>query len=241
VLRKLAVAAVLAVAALAPAGVQAAEPGIPPFEERAALFDYDPSTLAITVFSVEDKGFAKVWNVVYDTAGGPSASAYVVVPTGTTRAGVLFAHWLSAHPTANRTEFLDDALALARRGAASILPSGFFPWVPNPEGDATDAARIVSEVVMQRRALDVLEEFGATGPFAVVGHDYGGMYGSITAVVDDRVSTEVLMAVDATFSNWFDRYWLGLTGPAETAYQALLAPYDPINYVDHAPAGAWST
>ena len=63
------------------------------------------------------------------------------------------------------------------------------------------------------------------------------MAGSIASAVDSRVSAEILMAPDATYFNWFNKYWLGLEGAEADTYDALLAPYDPIQYVGHAPAG----
>jgi pimeloyl-ACP methyl ester carboxylesterase len=68
---------------------------------------------------------------------------------------------------------------------------------------------------------------------AVVGHDYGGMYGLIVAHLDrQRVDAVVAMNVDATFSNWFAHFFLGLAGEATIAYEALLEPVDPIRFLD---------
>ena len=53
-------------------------------------------------------------------------------------AGVLFLHWFDTEaPDGNRTQFLDEAIELARdEGFVSILPQGHFPWA----GDPTDAS-----------------------------------------------------------------------------------------------------
>src|SRR5262249_21742496 len=138
-----------------------------------------------------------------------------------------------------RTEFLRQAVQLARRGSVSILPQGYFPWVPNPDGTANDAQLIVDEVIAERRALDIVMAQPGVDParVAVVGHDYGAMSLSLVAAVDERVGSAVLMAPDATFSHWFAKYWLGLEGDALAAYQQLLAPYDPVNYIGHGTPG----
>jgi hypothetical protein len=39
------------------------------------------------------------------------------------------------------------------------------------------------------------------------------------------------MAGDATWSNWFDTYWLGLPPERKPAYHALFAGLDPIDHV----------
>ena len=39
------------------------------------------------------------------------------------------------------------------------------------------------------------------------------------------------MNVDATFSNWFAQFFLGLSGDDSIAYEELLGPVDPIRFV----------
>ena len=55
---------------------------------------------------------------------------------------------------------------------------------------------------------------------AVVGHDYGAMYGCLLADSDHRVSTLVLEAADSTWGNSFATFWLGLEGQARADYCA---------------------
>src|SRR5262245_18318781 len=68
-------------------------------------------------------------------------SAYVVKPAGAlghnSAAGVLFLHWLGQIHN-DRTEYLSEAVGLAQRGVVSVLPQGYFPWVPNPDGTTRD-------------------------------------------------------------------------------------------------------
>jgi hypothetical protein len=44
------------------------------------------------------------------------------------------------------------------------------------------------------------------------------------------------MAGDATWANWFDKYWLGLPDDQKAAYRALFAGIDPVDQV--APLGS---
>jgi cephalosporin-C deacetylase-like acetyl esterase len=236
----LAGAAVAAACVAAGTSTVAASPAtIPPFAERVHLFDYTPQPLEITEVGVQHRLFADVHDITYAVPGGTPTVAWLVVPTKARPpyAAVLFAHWLG--PGSSRDEFLGQAIGLARRGVVSLLTQGDFPWHVPPVGTDADTANITAEVIKLRRGLDLLTARSDVDPsrIAFVGHDYGAMAGSIASAVDGRVSAEILMAPDATYFNWFNKYWVGYEGDDATAYDALLAPYDPINYVDHAPAG----
>ncbi len=151
---------------------------------------------------------------------------------GRPRAGVLWLHWLG-HLRSDRGEFLPLAVELASRGVVSLLPAGHFPWVPDPDGTAADVQRVRDQVDAHVVALDHLAGQPGVDParIAVVGHDYGGMYGALLADRDERVSTLVVQASDATWSNWFATYWLKLEGEAREKYDALFAGLDPVEHV----------
>jgi dienelactone hydrolase len=162
-------------------------------------------------------------------------SAYVVKPAGRlpndSAAGVLFLHWLGQINN-DRTQYLGEAVRLARRGVVSVLPQGYFPWVPNPDGTRHDVTLVKKQVAAMQRALTKLARTRGvdTERIAVVGHDYGAMYGSLLADRDHRVSALVLEAPDSLWGNWFATYWLGLTGQAREDYYALFAGLDPIEH-----------
>jgi dienelactone hydrolase len=162
-------------------------------------------------------------------------SAYVVKPAGTLRqhsaAGVLFLHWLGDLHNDN-TEYLGEAVGLAQRGVVSVLPQGYFPWVPNPDGTEHDVTLIHQQVKAMKRALDKLAGIRAVDPgrIAIVGHDYGAMYGSLLADRDHRVSALVLETPDSLWGNWFATFWLGLEGQPRADYYAL---FDGINPIEH--------
>ena len=162
-------------------------------------------------------------------------SAYVVEPAGRlarhSAAGVLFLHWLGQIHNDN-TEYLGEAVGLARRGVVSVLPQGYFPWVPNPDGTTHDVTLVQHQVAAMERALNRLADIPAVDPkrIAVVGHDYGAMYGSLLADRDHRVSALVLEAPDSLWGNWFATYWLGLEGQARADYYALFDGLDPVDH-----------
>jgi hypothetical protein len=162
--------------------------------------------------------------------------AWIVAPTGPVRrhsmAGVLWLHWLG-HVHNDRSEFLSQAVSMAGKGVVSILPEGGFPWAVDPDGTAGDVTRVRAQLAAYERVLDRLADQRAVDPrrIAVVGHDYGAMYGSLLADQDHRVSVVALQALDATWGNWFATYWLELEGQARTDYAALFAGLDPVDHV----------
>lgn len=167
----------------------------------------------------------------------PAVEAYLVAPAGHARphksAGVLWLHWLGQIHN-DRTEFLAQAVEMADQGVVSILPMGGFPWAADPDGTAGDVTLVENQLAAYRRVLDRLAGDRAVDPdrIAVVGHDYGAMYGALLADADPRVSALALQALDATWGNWFASYWLGLEGQQRDEYSALFADLDPIGHVD---------
>jgi pimeloyl-ACP methyl ester carboxylesterase len=113
----------------------------------------------------------------------------------------------------------------------SVLPQGYFPWVPNPDGTTGDVTLVENQVAAMRRALDTLASVKGVDQsrIALVGHDYGAMYGSILANSDHRVSAMVLEAPDALMGNWFAQFWLQLEGQEREDYLALFAGLDPVD------------
>ncbi len=168
--------------------------------------------------------------------GQDPVQAYLVRPAGALKRhsapGVLWLHWLGEINN-DRSEYLPEAITLAGEGVVSVLPLGYFPWVPNPDGTTGDVTLVENQVAAFRRALDRLAAVRAVDDdrIALVGHDYGAMYGALLADSDHRISTMVLQAPDALMGNWFAQFWLQLEGPERDAYLAL---FDDLNPVDHA-------
>ncbi len=145
-------------------------------------------------------------------------------------AGVLFLHWLGEINN-DRGEYLTEAITLAREGVVSVLPQGYFPWVPNPDGTTGDVTLVQDQVAAMRKALARLasEPSVDDSRIALVGHDYGAMYGAILAASERRVSAMVLEAPDALMGNWFAKFWLRLEGQERDDYLALFAGLDPVD------------
>ena len=180
-------------------------------------------------------GGVVVEDVSIAVPGQDPVQAYDVRPAGdlTKRSapGVLWLHWLGQINN-DRSEYLPEAITLAGQGVVSVLPLGFFPWVPNPDGTTGDVTLVENQVAAFRRALDRLANTRGVDPsrIALVGHDYGAMYGSLLADSDDRISAMVLEAPDALMGNWFAQFWLGLEGQEREDYLALFDGLDPVDH-----------
>jgi dienelactone hydrolase len=165
--------------------------------------------------------------------------AYLVKPEGKGPfAGILYFHWLG-RPKGDRTQFLDEAVALAKEGVVSVLIQGYFPWSEKPIDGPTDRQKIIDQTIEARRALDLLlaQKEVDRKRVAYVGHDYGSMYGGIVSGVEKRVKAYVLMAGVGRFSPWSLKYWPKTAAHGNEAYEQAVKPLDPITYVSHgAPA-----
>ena len=182
---------------------------------------------------------AEVNRVTIKVDHGERLEAFVVRPDHRqghrARAGVLYLHWFEpGHASADLSEFLPEAIELAEHGVVSVLPQQRFPWDGDPVGDERDVAAVNAATDDARAALDYLARQPGVDDdrLAIVGHDYGAMYGTIVADSDPRVTAAVHIALDSRWANWFDLFWLGLDGEEEDAYFALFEGLDPVEHVD---------
>jgi dienelactone hydrolase len=183
-----------------------------------------------------------VLDVQIPVPGQQPQPAYLVLPrhTAAHRApAVLFLHWFEPPAKdSSRDEYLAEATRLAERGVVSLLPQQRFPWAFDPMGDARDRAAIIAQLDAAQRALDVLRQRPEVNQsrVAIVGHDYGAMYGLDLAARNPSVAAVVSMAADATWSNWFNMFWIGYEGQQAADYAALFADLDPVAVAGSAPA-----
>ncbi len=135
----------------------------------------------------------------------------------------------------HRTAFpLKPALAARLPAAlAEHVPQGVFPWQAAPTGKPRDVTTIRQQLAVFRACLNWLMGRGYVdrSRVAVVGHDYGAMYGALLANADPRVHAAVLATPDATWGHWFVKYWLGFTGKRAARYDALFAGLPPVRHV----------
>jgi dienelactone hydrolase len=179
------------------------------FASRRALFQYDSrADLKVREAKVEESDQAVVHDLSFAaTPDVPETRAYLVVPKlPGPFAGVLWVHWLGEPATSNRSEFKDEAVALAPRGVVSLLVDAMWGdprWYASrvPEQDRQNSIR---QVVALRRALDLLAaQPGVDGArLGFVGHDFGAMYGMIMGGVDGRPRAYVFATPTPSLSDW---------------------------------------
>jgi len=207
----------------------------------SAIFDYDRSApLNVVEVARETRGDALVRDITFVPAGQP-VKACLVSPAAkmsAPHAAILYVHWLGEPKTTNRTEFLDEAVALADRGVVSLLvdtmwaePKWYSRRVPEEDYD-----RSVRQVIELRRAMDLLLAQPGIDlqRVALVGHDFGAMYGMIASAQDRRAKTYVFMAAVPRLVDWF----LFQQQPRDLeAYKKQLAALAPVSFVSElAPA-----
>jgi dienelactone hydrolase len=172
----------------------------------------------------------------YASPYGQRRVAESIRPAGTgPHAAILFVHWYEPEShDSNRTQFHDEALELARRGAVSLLVETMWSdrdwFVKRTQAD--DYANSVRQVVELRQAIDLLlaQPGVDASRFAYVGHDFGAMYGVLMGQVDSRPTCYVLMASTPRFPDWY-LYYPRLEGAAREAFIQEMSPLDPVERV----------
>jgi len=202
---------------------------------QAPSFEYDRSK-PVDVKTVP--GTVTVQQLTYAQLDGSRNAATLVTPGaagGPARPAVLFLHWYEPpRPTSNRTEFLAEAVDLAASGVVSLLVDT--PWAKENWFPTRDAAKDYELTIQMtkdvRRALDaLLAQPGIdTSRVALVGHDFGAMWGALAAASDPRITHLVYAAGTRSFTDWY-LFTPKKEGAEKDAFVAKLAPLDPIAYL----------
>ena len=148
---------------------------------------------------------------------------------------ILFLHWYEPDaPDSNRHQFEAQATALARSGAVCLLVETLWSDLDFffKRTNAEDAQHSIEEAVNIRRWIDLLlDQPGVDASrFALVGHDFGGMYAVLAGAHDQRPTHYVLMAATPRFPDWY-LYFPGLEDEDQEAFLQEMAPFDPINHI----------
>jgi len=145
----------------------------------------------------------------------------------------------------NRSEFLDEAIVLARSGVVSLLPDGPIArpgHVENktPLSDA-ETADLIQAIVDMRRGADLLRARSDVDParLAYVGHSYHAAVGAFLSGIDKRFKSFVLMAGGLSDASDLKsdelRKYRQKVGPEKfDAYMAKTSWLDPGLFVSHA-------
>lgn len=204
-----------------------------------ALLAYEADApLDLRVVGEQEDGGVRVVDLTFASGtGGPPTEAYLVRPASGDGpfAGVLFVHWFAPpEPTSNRTQYLDEARALARRGVVSLLVSTFWSDEARYRGRRweDDYRNSIDQARALRRALDVLLAQPGVDPQRIgyVGHDYGAMFGAVVAAADPRPKALVLIAGASRFPDWY-LYGSATGVPSGEALERFREEFDRIDPV----------
>ena len=220
-----------AVAGLVLLGGACAVPGFARAQDDFAHFAYDKSAaLNVKQISAKVRDGVTIEDITYTGANGDTVPAYLVIPKGAGKfAGIIWGHWrMPGAANANRSEFLDEAVALAPAGVVSLLIDA--PWSrpgfkPVP---GSGPLMIAQQVVDLRRGLDLLlsrSDIDAART-AYVGHSMDAQIGVILDAAEKRFAAFVFMSgpqsADRTpkAHGWADAgYYAGKLGPAPALFQ----------------------
>ena len=182
-------------------------------EQLATHWNYDRNTpLNLRDHGAEVRDGITIRDISYSTpvadrgaAVGPNGGlvgAYLVVPPGKGPfPAIIYGHWcMPGSEKKNRTEFLEEAVTLARSGVISVLPDHVMVRPGFVEDDTPlneqQILVAVQQVVNLRRAADVLLGRDDVDPkrLAYVGHSCDAQAGGFLSGIDKRFKAFVLMA-----------------------------------------------
>lgn len=190
--------------------------------------------LGLLLFWVTGAGFAA--EPVLRDVNVAGRKAYLVRPPGPAKAAVLFVHWYEpGSADSNRTQFLSQALELAREGVVSLLPETMWsdPEWFRKRDPAKDYEASLETIVELRKAIDyLLEQPGVDGRhFAYVGHDFGMMYGLLLSRYEKRPRAWALQAGTVGFEEWFLLGRMGLPEAEKQKVRDRFAPLAPSRFI----------
>ena len=220
--------------------------------DNSHAFDYDPKLpLDTEDVGVDFRGPVGVYDLSYASPKGGRVPAYLVLPPGKGPfAAIIWGHWCWGNSNfRNRKEFLDEAVALAPSGVASLLID--FPIARPGHVDDKDPLSgkqvddLVQQVIDIRRATDLLLSRPFVDPkrLAYVGHSCGAAAGAIVSGIDKRFRAFVLMAgvlstESARKTPPFEELRQKLGPEKVDAYVAKYSWTDAGKYIPHAAPAA---
>ena len=223
-------------------------------EQRVHRFDYDPKApLEIQDAGTQNRDGIQVQTLSYASVKGGRVPAYLVVPPGKGPfAAILYAHWaMNGSSMRNKTEFLDEALVMARAGVVSLLIDAPFArpgfvQSSDPLG-AQEAEVMLQQIIDVRRGVDLLLSRSDVdrNRIAFVGHSFDAQVGGVLSGVEKRIKDYVLMCgvlavSDEVMSN--DAEMTAIRAKlGDENVRNYLATYDwldPAHYISHAAPSA---
>jgi esterase/lipase len=178
-----------------------------------------------------------------NSIGGRVTFSLVIPKYGESHSGIEFIHWLETEAEdSNRTQFLSHAKELAKYGYTSILPDGFWSTTPekfkkNPKlwwktEYEFDKNLCVTQIINLLRVHDYFTSLDNvnSNKIALVGHDFGAMFGCLLINFVKTYKAFVLIAATTRFHHWF-RFGSKLSEEELKDYGEKMSTFDPINYI----------
>jgi len=211
-------------------------------------FDYDAKlSLDTQDVGVQFRGPVGIYDFSYASPKGGRVPAYLVLPPGKGPFGaIIWGHWCWENSAfRNRKEFLDEAVALAPAGVASLLidlpvarPGNVEDREPLSSQQIDDLVQMVIDI---RRGADLLLARPFVDPkrFAYVGHSCGATAGGVVSGLDKRFRAFVLMAGVVSDeavrkSPAYQEYRQKLGPEKVDAFVAKYSWADPGRFISHA-------
>jgi dienelactone hydrolase len=228
------------------------------YEQLLRHWDYDRGAdLNVKEISVADRGGVKVHEISYSAPvgdrgafvgpNGGVVTASLVIPSGKGPfPAVVYGHWcMPGSEKMNRSEFLDEALVLARSGVISLLPDHVivhpgFVEDTKPLNEQQIWAEVQQDVNLRRGADLLLGRKDVDAKrLAYVGHSCDGTAGGFLSGIDKRLKAVVIMAGDlsdeANLKTKAYQDYRQKVGPEKfDAFGAKYSWTDPGKYVSHA-------
>lgn len=174
--------------------------------------------------------------IVMQTPFGYRRTAELFAPqTEGPHAAILYVHWYEPEsPDSNRSQFVEEAKEMAQQGSICLLVETMWsdPDFFLKRTQSEDLQNSIEEVANIRRAIDLLlsQPNVDSKRFALVGHDFGGMYGVLAGSLDQRPTHYVVMAATPRFPDWY-LYGPKLEGDAREEFIRQFSPLDPITHI----------
>jgi pimeloyl-ACP methyl ester carboxylesterase len=184
----------------------------------------------------KEEGYEKQL-LVFQTPFGYRRVAELFLPEGNNpHPIILFVHWYEPESrNSNRGQFVEEAIELTKVGAICLTVETLWsdPDFFLKRTQADDMQNSTEEVINLRRFIDFLTQQNADlTRFALVGHDFGGMYGVLAGSLDKRPTHYVIMAATPRFSDWY-LYSPKLEGDSREAFIRKMSEIDPITHIQN--------
>jgi len=183
----------------------------------------------------EEEGVERQLLVMQTPFGYRRVAELFLPQTNGPHAAILYIHWYEPpSPDSNRSQFVEEAKQMAHSGAVCLLIETLWsdPDFFLKRTQAEDIQNSLEELANIRRAIDLLlSQPGVDASrFALVGHDFGGMYGVMAGSLDRRPTHYVVMAATPRFPDWY-LYAPQLEGEPREEFIRQFSPLDPIAHI----------